>query len=55
MQVLLVLAIMWLPVIIAYTVFFSVGEGLGRKKQAVVRSMPPPKPASETHQAPHAA
>jgi len=55
MHLLLVLAIMWLPVIVAYTVLFSVGEGIGPKKQAAVHPMPPPKPAPETHHVPHAA
>ena len=55
MRVLVALAILWLPVITAYIVYFSVGEGIGPKKQAMVHPMPPPKPAPETHHISHAA
>ena len=55
MQVLLILAIIWLPAIIAYTVYFSVGEGLGPKKQTPVHLMRPPQTVPEKHPIPHAA
>lgn len=56
MSVLLALALMWLPVILVYVIYFSVGSGFGPAPEIDVRQKAPePKPPVAPYHFPHAA